>query len=83
MGSCPKRSAMMSKVLPGHLSDDRVLVKDVADSLQLLGPWMLYARNQYRHLINLSFAYFLVVPFSVLFEEGNLSITTADEICLP
>jgi len=83
MGSCPLGLDMTSKVLPGHLRDDRVLVKDVADSVQLLGPWMLHGRNQNRHLIKLSFAHFLVAPFSVLFEDRNLSITTAGETCLP
>jgi hypothetical protein len=83
MGSCAKRLNITSKVLPDHVRDDRGLVKDVADSLQLLGAWMLHARNQYRHLIKLSLAHFWVAPFSVLFEDRNLSITTAGEICLP
>jgi hypothetical protein len=83
MSSCALGSDITSKVLPDHLRDDRILLKDVADSLQLLGPWMLHGRDQYRHLITSSFAHFLVAPFPVLFEDGNLSITTTGENCLP
>jgi hypothetical protein len=57
----------ISKVLPDHLREDRVLATDVADWLLLLGSRMLHGRDQYRHLLTLLLAHFLIAPFSMFF----------------
>jgi hypothetical protein len=63
MGSSPPGLDTASKVLPHHLGNDRVSIKDVADSVQLLGSRMVNGGDQYRHLITLLLAHFLVDPF--------------------
>ena len=77
---------MISEVLPDHLGNDRVAVKDSADSVELLGSWMVYGCDRQGHLSVLFFAHFRVTPFFALvvfFGKGNQLITTREEFCPP
>jgi hypothetical protein len=68
-----------SKILPNHLGDDRVAVKEFADSFEFLGPGVVYGSDHQGHLILLFLAHFGVTPFFalvVVFGNGNQFITT-------
>jgi hypothetical protein len=67
------------KILPDHLGNDRVAVKECADSFKLLGPWVVYGSDHQGHLIVLFLAHFGAAPFFglvVVFGKDNQFITT-------
>jgi hypothetical protein len=76
---------MRGKVLPHHFRNDRVLIKDLADTQQFLGSWMFNGRDQQRHLILSFLAHFGATPFFVVvvFDDRNHFIATRQEICPP